>query len=302
MAPNTQSQQQQEKLHIFFFPFMSPGHQIPMVDLAKLISSRGVTTSILTTPLNLSRFRSSILRHNLSTSSSPINLLLLHFPTTTTTENLDSLPSRFQSNTFTQSTTLLQPQADDLVRLHQPDAIISDINLPWTAQISRKYNIPRITFSATSCFSLCVTDSITKFKPYESVTHDFEHFLVPGLPHRVGISRSQMPDSISSSMQLAGTIAALFSMANIMARPPGGLMSDLAAPRSGMRGRLWILQTLGGLFCVFLGGFNNPHIFITSMILFSIGTQATYGATFGIIPFVSHRSLGIVSGLTGVFS
>ncbi|GLT60420.1 hypothetical protein SLA2020_331870 [Shorea laevis] len=49
-------------LHMFFLPFMAQGHMIPLVDIAKPFATRGMKSTIITTPLNAPLFSKTIER------------------------------------------------------------------------------------------------------------------------------------------------------------------------------------------------------------------------------------------------
>ncbi|KAF8096748.1 hypothetical protein N665_0302s0022 [Sinapis alba] len=104
------------------------------------------------------------------------------------------------------------------------------------------------------------------------------------------------------NLEAAGTIAASFAISNVASRPAGGMVSDLLGKRFGMRGRLcglWVVQSVAGLLCVLLGRVNSLWGSIAVMWVFSIFVQAASGLIFGVVPFVSTRSLGVVAGMTG---
>jgi NNP family nitrate/nitrite transporter-like MFS transporter len=64
---------------------------------------------------------------------------------------------------------------------------------------------------------------------------------------------------------VAGPLGACFSLMNLFARSWGGILSDMANKKMGIRGRIWamwITQTIEGAFCIFMGlvtvGMDGP--------------------------------------------
>ncbi|KAM7512478.1 hypothetical protein LguiB_011353 [Lonicera macranthoides] len=109
-------------------------------------------------------------------------------------------------------------------------------------------------------------------------------------------------DRFNVKLETAGMIAASFGLANIVSRPAGGVVSDVMGRRFGMRGRLWslwLVQTVAGLLCLWLGQVNSLWGSIVVMCCFSFFVQGASGLTFGVVPFVSKRSMGVISGMTG---
>ncbi|KAG1663217.1 hypothetical protein FOA52_011310 [Chlamydomonas sp. UWO 241] len=107
-------------------------------------------------------------------------------------------------------------------------------------------------------------------------------------------------DKYRMNLVTAGGLGALFGLMNVFSRPSGGMLSDLIAVPFGMRGRIWCLftlQFLGGVFCLVLGLVHTLGATIAVMIIFSIFCQQACGATFGIVPFVSRRAYGVVTGM-----
>ncbi|KAH6802689.1 hypothetical protein C2S51_034135 [Perilla frutescens var. frutescens] len=158
MSMGDESQQQQQ-LHFVLFPMMAPGHMSPVIDIAKLLASSGVTVSIITTPGNVARIGSTIDRA--ASSGLQIHLIQIRFPAAEAglpdgCENIDSLPSLEMGEKFMVAINLTR---NDVVRVLEelqppPSCLISDFGLPWTTQVAAKLNIPRIIFHGTSCIAL----------------------------------------------------------------------------------------------------------------------------------------------------
>lgn len=109
-------------------------------------------------------------------------------------------------------------------------------------------------------------------------------------------------DSFHLSQSSAGFWAGVFGFMNLFARALGGITSDKVGSKFGMRGKglllagVLMLEGCGLLLFAHAGSLLSAIVF---MLLFALFLKMSNGATYGIVPFVSTKNVGLVSGIVG---
>jgi NNP family nitrate/nitrite transporter-like MFS transporter len=109
-------------------------------------------------------------------------------------------------------------------------------------------------------------------------------------------------DTFKLSQSSAGFWAGVFGLMNLFARALGGIVSDKTGKRFGMRGKgilLAIVLLLEGVGLLIFAQADSLVFAIVSMLTFALFLKMANGATYGIVPFVNEKNVGLVSGIVG---
>ncbi|KAI7746700.1 hypothetical protein M8C21_009263, partial [Ambrosia artemisiifolia] len=183
-------------LHFVLFPLMTQGHMIPMFDIARLLAERGSMVTIITTPVNASRFKPVIDRA--INDQLKIQILELQLPLTQVglpegCENFDLIQSAQLFPKLFEAASMLEEPAKNMLQglTPPPSCIISDNLFSWTNSIARNLSIPRLAFHGPGCFTcLCIHISIYT-NVLDDIASDSEYFVLPGIPDRIELTQLQ---------------------------------------------------------------------------------------------------------------
>nr|UHB15580.1 UDP-glycosyltransferase [Paris polyphylla] len=177
-------------LRIVFLPMLAAGHMIPMVDTARLLAARGVKCTIVTTPANAPVMDRAKRQNN-------IEILLIPFPSAAVgipegMENFSASNSPEFKIKFFEALDMLRHPFDRILTDLRPDCIVTDMLFIWSADVAAEHRVPRLAFFTSSFFSQCAPDAIYRHNLLESSPADVESFVVPGLPDRIEMLKSQI--------------------------------------------------------------------------------------------------------------
>lgn len=109
-------------------------------------------------------------------------------------------------------------------------------------------------------------------------------------------------DSFHLSQSSAGFWAGVFGAMNIFARALGGIISDKVGAKAGMKGKgrlLALVLLLEGAGLLLFAQASSLALAITAMLGFALFLKMANGATYGIVPFINEKNVGLVSGVVG---
>ncbi|POO03850.1 UDP-glucuronosyl/UDP-glucosyltransferase [Trema orientale] len=192
------------KSHIVIFPFMAQGHAIPLLDLSRALSRRGLKVTIITTPSNADTITPYVSKHP------NIHLREIPFPKIQGLpegcENMSQTFSRDHLLPFLNATKLLKDPFEatlrDMCRLDQdwPTCLISDSFLGWTNPLCRDLGLPRLVFHGMGIFSMVVKKSIsiyqTHFVKDKGKWSDDDVLDVKGVDLSFDLKRGDLPKSL----------------------------------------------------------------------------------------------------------
>ncbi|PNX77008.1 isoflavonoid glucosyltransferase [Trifolium pratense] len=191
------------KLH--FIPYLAPGHMIPLGDIATLFALRGQQVTIITTPSNAHFFTKSL------SFANPFFLRLqtVEFPSQQVglPEGVESMSSTTNSATtgkILAGAMLLHGPIQDFMEKDPPDCIVGDSVYPWVHDLARKLQIPFLSFSGFSLFTVSLMETLRTNNSINSDTDfhlDSGSYVVPNFPHCITMC-SKPPKMFTGYMEM----------------------------------------------------------------------------------------------------
>ncbi|XP_015939180.1 UDP-glucose flavonoid 3-O-glucosyltransferase 7-like [Arachis duranensis] len=188
-------------MKIFMLPFLAPGHQIPMVHVAQLLSSRAHHVTILTTPSNA---------HLLAEADKTITVTIhtLHFPSDQVglplgVENLSAAGDNTTASKIYSAAHLIRSEVESFMKQSPPDVFIPDTMYTWSRDVANRLGIPRLIFNTSFIFHVAVMEAIRSHPEILVDCDDTAPYAIPGLPQPITLSVKPSPGYLQHMESLA---------------------------------------------------------------------------------------------------
>ncbi|PON52022.1 UDP-glucuronosyl/UDP-glucosyltransferase [Trema orientale] len=165
--------------HVVLFPFMSKGHTIPLLHLARLLLlRRRISVTFFTTPANRPFIAQSLADTSAAIIDLPLPENVAGIPAGV--ESTDGLPSMSLFWSFASATELMKPDFDRALRNLDPPVsfLVSDAFLWWTLESAAKFGFPRLVSFGSSTYAMTVGAVVAM----SGVLKQSETITVPGFP------------------------------------------------------------------------------------------------------------------------